>query len=216
MMTFILWFIRFLVLVVAVAMVRMAFVYWYRRNSTSPLAVLLREKLFFLPSGFWPTPLVDDGPTLTELIEEQDEELDPERQLLKAEKGHSFVFNFVSQTVVGRVSTQRMEQEVQRNNYPWHDVPGERNQFVFVDGNQAFAYYPFGERGRPVWFFLEPEDASGLWEYFKGSDTEPGPARKFGASRQLGTVTFTLFGKTWKMKDIGMNSFPSILLSIHL
>ena len=192
---------------VVIAMIYMGFSYWYSRNANSKLAVMLREKLFFLPKGFWPVPLGADGPTLDEVIERQEEELDPENQLLKAEKGHIFDYNFTSQMVEGRVATGRMEQEIQRDGEPWDEVDGHDYQLIFVDGNQLFAYYPFGERGRPVWFILEPKDASSLWEFFKGTKENRGPAQVFGRSRQTADVRFNLFEAEWQMKDIGMNSF---------
>lgn len=185
-------------------MVYMAFYYWYSRNSSSKLAVMLRTKLFFVPDSFWPQVKADEGPTLRETVEKIEEELDPEKQLLNAEKGFVFRHLFVSQVVEARVSSLRMEQRVQRQGEPWFEVRGyERNQLVFVDGKQLFAFYPFGERALPQWYVLDPHDASGLWQEFT---RKGGAGREFGNSGQRADVRFTYGGTEWRVKDIGQNS----------
>lgn len=85
----------------------------------------------------------------------------------------------------------------------WYNS-GKTSRLIILADDTVILRIPKEENGEYVWVEAKIiEAASKHMPFFKGDSTNPGPARRFAASRETARVMFDLFGKSWKITDLG-------------
>lgn len=99
------------------------------------------------------------------------------------------------------------EMSQKRSTAPWTKT-GAKSRVLELAGGVWIFKVPSREGGKPQWLKVTEVQTTSLMSFYKGTETDPGPAKLFRQNKQSDPVPYTLPrnlmpGVTWEVVDIG-------------